>query len=182
MSAPQQYTRTAIGLHWIIALLIIATFGLGWFMTDIPGFSMMKLKYYSWHKWLGVTVFALAVLRVLWRLLNQPPALDKSISKIQQWAAHVLHWILYFLLFAVPLSGYFYSLAAGFPVVYLGVIPLPVFIEANFELAESLKSVHQLLTYSMAILVLLHAAAALKHHVIDRDNTLSRMLPFLRKR
>jgi cytochrome b561 len=182
MSASQQYTRTAIGLHWIIALLIFATFGLGWFMTDIPGFSMAKLKYYSWHKWLGVTVFALAVFRVLWRFLNQPPALDASISKLQQWAAHITHWILYFLIFAVPLSGYFYSLAAGFPVVYLGLVPLPVLMQANFELVEPLKSLHQFLTYSMAILVLLHIAAALKHHVIDGDNTLTRMLPFLRKR
>lgn len=181
MSTSSHYTRTAIGLHWIMALLIIAAFGLGWFMTDIPGFSMAKLKYYSWHKWLGVTVFMLAVIRVLWRMLNPPPALDASISKIQQLAAHILHWILYFLIFAVPLSGYFYSLAAGFPVVYLGIIPLPVLIQADFQLAESLKELHEILTYSMAILVLAHVAAALKHHVIDRDNTLSRMLPFLRK-
>lgn len=181
MSTSSHYTRTAIGLHWIMALLIIAAFGLGWFMTDIPGFSMMKLKYYSWHKWLGVTVFMLAVIRVLWRMLNPPPALDASISRIQQLAAHILHWILYFLIFAVPLSGYFYSLAAGFPVVYLGIIPLPVLIQADFQLAESLKELHEILTYCMAILVLAHVAAALKHHVIDRDNTLSRMLPFLRK-
>lgn len=181
MSTSSHYTRTAIGLHWIMALLIIAAFGLGWFMTDIPGFSMAKLKYYSWHKWLGVTVFMLAVIRVLWRMLNPPPALADSISKVQQLAAHVLHWILYILLFAVPLSGYFYSLAAGFPVVYLGIIPLPVLIQPDFQLAESLKELHEILTYSMAILVLAHVAAALKHHVIDRDNTLSRMLPFLRK-
>jgi len=182
MTQPQGYTRTAIGLHWIIAFLIIAAFALGLVMTDIPGFTMMKLKYYSWHKWLGVTVFFLAIVRVAWRLMFTPPPLDASISRLQQVAAHGLHMLLYVLIFAVPLSGYFYSLSAGFPIVYLGIIPIPSLIGPHPELADSLKEVHVVLVYTMAALVGLHVLAALKHHIIDRDTTLTRMLPFLNKR
>src|SRR5437868_4776215 len=72
---PARYTQTAIALHWLIALLIVCGFALGWVMTDIPGFTPTKLKYFSWHKWIGVTAFALAVVRVLWRATHASPAL-----------------------------------------------------------------------------------------------------------
>jgi cytochrome b561 len=162
----QNYTRTALGLHWIVALLIFATFG---------------LKYISYHKWLGVTVFIFAVLRVVWRLTHAAPALEESLSRFEKFAANAVHHVLYVLIFAVPLSGYFYSLAAGFPVVYLGVLPLPVFIEPNVALADTLKSLHQVLVYTMAGIVGLHVAGALKHYLIDHDGTLARMLPFLKR-
>lgn len=176
----QQYTRTAIGLHWIMAILIFATFGLGLTVSDMT-FSPTALKYISYHKWLGVTVFVFAVLRVLWRLTHAAPALEDSLSRVEKFAANAAHHLLYILIFAVPLSGYFYSLAAGFPVVYLGVLPLPVFIEPNSELAGTLKSLHQILVYTMVAIVGLHVAGALKHYVIDRDGTLARMLPFLKR-
>lgn len=181
MNTPAHYTRTAIGLHWVIALLIMAAFGLGWLMTDIPGFTMTKLKYYSWHKWLGITVFLLAVIRLLWRFFHTPPALSSHIPVWQQWAAHAVHWLLYALIFAIPLSGYFYSLAAGVPVVYLGLVPLPVWLEPNIGLANTLKQVHVILNYSLVGLLLAHVGTALKHQLIDRDGTLGRMLPFLNK-
>ena len=176
----QQYTRTAIGIHWIMAFLVIAAFLLGLVMSDMP-FSMTKLKYFSWHKWLGVTVFLLAIVRVGWRLTHPAPPLIASIPRAQQLLAEAVHYLLYFLIFAAPLSGYFYSLAAGFPIVYLGIIPLPVLIDPNPSVADTLKEVHEILVYSMATLVGLHVAGALKHYVIDRDETLARMLPFLRK-
>ena len=176
----QNYTRTAIGLHWIVALLVIAAFLLGFVMTDMP-FSMTQLKYYSWHKWLGVTVFLLAIVRVGWRLSHPAPPLIATIPKSQQLLAEAVHYLLYFLIFAAPVSGYLYSLAAGFPVVYLGIIPLPVLIAPDPELAHTLNTMHGLLVYTMAGLVGLHVLGALKHYVIDRDETLARMLPFLRK-
>lgn len=176
----QQYTRTAIGLHWIVAILIFATFGLGLIVSNMS-FSPTALKYISYHKWLGVTVFIFAVFRVIWRLTHAAPALEESLSRFEKMAANAAHHLLYLLIFAVPLSGYFYSLAAGFPVVYLGIFPLPVLIERNVELAGTLKLLHQVLVYSMAGLVVLHAAGALKHYFIDRDGTLARMLPFLKR-
>jgi len=173
----QRYTKTAISLHWLIALLIVAAFGLGLVMTDIPGLTPTKLKYYSWHKWLGVTVFALACARLLWRRVNAPPPPPATMPLWQVKAADAVHVLLYILLFAVPLSGYFYSLAAGVPVVYLGVLPLPVLIGPDPALKPILKTVHYVLTMTLAAGVLAHAAAALKHHFIDRDDVLKRMLP-----
>jgi cytochrome b561 len=176
----QRYTRTAMALHWIMALLIVSAFIMGLVMTSIPGFSPAKLRYFSWHKWLGVTVFALAVLRVLWRMFRTPPPHPAHLPAWQNHAASAVHWLLYFLIFAVPISGYLYTLSAGVPVVYLGVWPMPVFMEPNPELKPLLRAVHYWLDMTMAALVAAHAAAALKHHLVDRDDVLKRMVPFLK--
>ena len=173
----QRYTRTAILLHWLIALLIVGAFTLGLIMTSIHGFSPAKLRYYSWHKWAGVTVLGLAALRLLWRLFNAPPEYPATMSSFQQRAAHYLHLALYALMFAVPISGYFYTLAAGVPVVYFGVFAMPVLIDADPALKPVLQGVHYWLTMTMAALVAMHTAAALKHAIIDRDGVLRRMLP-----
>jgi cytochrome b561 len=173
----QRYTKTAMLIHWLTALLIIAAFFLGLTMTEIHGITPTKLKYYSWHKWLGVTVLLLAVLRVLWRRANQPPPHPLGMPAWQAMAADATHLLLYLLIFAVPLSGYLYSSAAGVPVVYLGLIPLPTLIEANAELKPILKTVHYVLTMTMAAAVVGHVLAALKHQFIDRDGVLRRMLP-----
>lgn len=173
----QRYTKTAVLLHWLIALLVVAGFALGITMVDIPGLTPTKLKYFSWHKWLGVTVLGLACLRLLWRLTHPAPAYPQSMPEWQKKSAGALHGLLYFLIFAVPLSGYFYSLAAGVPVVYLGIVPLPVLIDADQELKPILKQVHYVLTMSLLASVVLHVLAALKHLLIDRDGVFKRMLP-----
>jgi cytochrome b561 len=173
----QRYTTLAIVLHWLIALLIIGAFTLGLVMTNIPGFSPAKLRYFSWHKWAGVTILAFVALRLLWRLFNRPPALPEAMPAWQRGAAHGLHQLLYVLMFAVPVSGYFYTLAAGFPVVYFELVKLPVLIGKNPALADTLKAVHYWLNMAMAALVVLHVLAALKHTFVDRDGTLRRMLP-----
>lgn len=173
----EKYSKPAVLLHWLIALLIIAAFALGVTMVDIPGLTPTKLKYYSWHKWLGVTVLALAALRLLWRLAHRQPAYPAAMPIWQQRAAGALHGLLYVLMFAIPLSGYFYSLSAGVPVTYLGVLPLPVLIDPNPELKPVLKAVHYWLNMSLLAAFVLHVAAALKHQFIDRDRVLQRMLP-----
>jgi len=174
------YGATAIGLHWIIALLIFAAFGLGWYMTGIPGLTPTKLKLFSWHKWLGVTVFIIAVLRVLWRATHSAPPVAPGTPAWQAKAAAGAHHLLYMLIIVVPVTGYLYSMAAGVPVVYLGLWKMPVLIEANEELKAVFKLAHVALNYLMAGVVAVHAAAAIKHQVVDRDGTLGRMLPFLR--
>ena len=164
-------------LHWLTALLIVSGFALGVTMVDIPGLTPTKLKYFSWHKWIGITVLGLACVRLLWRLPPPAPAYPDAMPAWQKKAASGLHHLLYVLIFAVPISGYFYSLAAGVPVVYLGVIPLPVLIESNQELKPILKTVHYILNMTLLAGVGLHVLAALKHHFIDRDGLLKRMLP-----
>jgi cytochrome b561 len=173
----QRYTATAIALHWLIALLVIANFALGVFMTDIPGLTPAKLRYFSWHKWAGVTILLLATLRLLWRLMHPAPALPDTMPAWEKMAARASHSLLYVLLFAVPLSGYFYSLAAGVPVVYFGVIELPVLIGRDPQLKEVLETTHFGLNMLLAATVALHVLAALKHQFIDHDSVLRRMLP-----
>jgi cytochrome b561 len=179
MTVIHRYTPTAIALHWLIAAIIGAAFVLGLIMSDMPGLSMTKLKYFSWHKWMGVTIFMLALLRVLWRVTHPAPPLSAGLPAWQRLAASATHLSLYLLMIVIPLTGYFYSLAAGVQVVYLGIIPLPVLIAKNDALKEILKETHSILNFTMAGLVALHALGALKHQFIDRDGTLARMLPFL---
>ncbi|SMG42512.1 cytochrome b [Paraburkholderia susongensis] len=176
----ESYTRTAIAFHWLIALLIVCGFALGWVMTDIPGFTPTKLRYFSWHKWIGVTVFALAILRILWRATHAAPPLPRRMPAWQRGGAHLVHLLLYVLMIAIPISGYLYSSAANVPVVYLGLIPLPRLIAPDPQLKEVLKNLHIALNYTLLALVALHVVAALKHQWLDRDGLLSRMLPFLK--
>jgi cytochrome b561 len=176
-----RYDGIAILLHWLIALALVANFALGVTMVEIPGITPAKLRYFNWHKWAGVTIFAVVTLRLLWRLFHRPPPLPDSTGRWQRRVAAATHWALYGLMFAVPLSGYFYSLAAGFPVVYLGVVKLPVLIGPDPALKQTLLDLHYLLNMALAGLVLAHVGAALKHHFIDRDTVLRRMLPRLPK-
>jgi len=171
----QRYSTVAIAFHWLLALAIFGAFGVGLYMADLP-FSPFRLKLYNWHKWAGVTILALSALRLLWRLTRRPPA-DLPMPAWQARAAHLTHGLLYLLFFAVPLAGWAYSSAAGFPIVWFGVLPLPDFVPVDKALAENLKLAHKLFAYGLALLVLTHIAAALKHHLLDRDGLLLRMLP-----
>lgn len=173
----QGYTGVAKGLHWLIAAGLITTLALGWVMTDIPGITPTKLKYYNWHKWLGVTLLGLSLLRIVWRAFHRPPALPHTLSPRQRWAATGMHLALYGATLGVPLTGYFYSLAAGFPVVYLGLIKLPVLLDKTPEWADRLKELHEISAYGLAIAVAAHVAAALWHHFWLGDPVLQRMLP-----
>ena len=174
------YTRTAIALHWLIAVALAGSFALGLYMHELP-LSPQKLKLYSWHKWAGVTIFLFVTLRLAWRLGHRPPALPIAMPAWQRQAAAATHVLLYVLMFAVPLSGWLMSSAKGFQTVWFGVLPLPDLLEKNTELGDLLQQIHMLLNFSMAGLVAAHLGAAIKHHFVDRDDVLARMLPFLGK-
>lgn len=176
--APRHYTLTAIRLHWLMAIVLIGLFGLGLYMTGLK-LSPQKLQLYSWHKWAGVSVFVLALARLAWRIGHPPPADPAGMPRWQSVAAHGVHHLLYLLMIAIPLSGWLMSSAKGFQTVWFGVLPLPDLLQKDKELGDLLQTVHQFLNYSLAALVLAHAGAALKHHFIDRDGVLARMLPFL---
>jgi cytochrome b561 len=185
-----RYTSTAIALHWLVALLIFAGFGLGITMTEMS-FGPQKLKFYSWHKWIGITVFALVAVRLVWRLMHTPPAYPPSMPAWQQTVAHASHWLMYVLFFLIPLSGWLFSSAKGFQTVYLGVLPLPDLLsketgeiilsatdpENPFTVAELIRLFHKGMNLTLLGLVIAHVGAALKHHFIDRDDILKRMMP-----
>jgi cytochrome b561 len=174
-----RYTATAIALHWLLALAIIGSFAVGLYMTGLP-FSVQRLKLYNWHKWAGVTILALSALRLLWRLAHRPPA-PPPMPAWQRRASAAAHGALYALFFAVPLAGWAYSSASGFPVVLFGVLPLPDFVPVDRTLADALKPLHQWLAYGLAAVVGVHGVAALHHHFVLRDGLLRRMAPGRRR-
>lgn len=172
----ERYTPAAIALHWIVAALIIANLALGLYTVGLP-LSPQKLRFFSFHKWIGLTVFLLAAGRLLWRLGHAAPALPASMPRWERVAARSTHALLYALFFAAPLTGWLFSSASGFQTVYLGVLPIPDLLAKDKALADALKLAHKSINYTMAAVILLHAAAALKHHFVDKDDVLRRMLP-----
>src|SRR5215207_384645 len=112
LAAGARYGRVAILLHWTAALLILAGAGLGLTMTDLP-LSPAKLRYYAWHKWIGITVFLVAALRLAWRVVVPPPSFPDAMPRIQVQAARAVHALLYILMLAIPMSGWVYSTATG---------------------------------------------------------------------
>jgi cytochrome b561 len=180
LNAAPSYTRTAIALHWLIAALIFFAWPLGVYMVDLP-LSPQKLHYYSWHKWAGVVVFALALARLAWRAGHPAPALPAAMPRWQKAAAAGLHHLLYVLLLAIPLTGWLMSSAKGFQTVLFTVLPLPDLLAKDKALGDLLDLVHEALNWGLLALVVVHVAASLKHHLVDRDDILSRMLPFLKR-
>jgi len=173
------YTRTAVALHWAVAGLILAGLFMGWTMTSME-ITPQRLQVYNYHKWIGVTVLALALVRLAWRTTHAAPALP-TMPRWQRVAARSGHGLLYVLMLAVPIAGWIYSNASGYPVVYLGKLPLPNLVERDRELAAAWVQVHGNLAMILAVLVGLHVLAALQHQFITRDNTLRRMLTWRRQ-
>jgi cytochrome b561 len=180
-AAFQRYTGVAIALHWLIAVAILGTFLLAQYMTNLQ-LSPVKLKLYSYHKWIGVTIFLLVLARLAWRVAHRPPAPPPSMPAWQHSAAGIAHFFLYALTLAIPITGWLMSSATGFQVVYLGMIPIPDLLPKDKDMAEQFKQLHEALNWLMVLVAALHIAAALKHHLFDRDDVLRRMLPFLRQR
>jgi cytochrome b561 len=174
MNAVLRYSPPAVVLHWLVALLIFAAFPLGVYMHDLP-LSPDKLRLYSYHKWLGITILMLVALRVTWRLTHTPPPLPDSVTGWQRQASHLVHGLLYLLILAIPLSGWLMSSAKGFPVVWFGVLPLPDLVGKDKALGDLLAEVHETLNISMLVLVVVHVAAALKHHFVERQPYMQRM-------
>ena len=174
MSRVMRYSTPAVVLHWLVALLIFAGFPLGLYMVDLP-LSPDKLKLYSYHKWIGITVLLLVAVRVSWRLTHVPPPLPASVAAWQRQASAVVHGLLYLLMIAIPLSGWLMSSAKGFQTVWFGVLPLPDLIGKDKGLGDQLAEVHKILNFTLLALVVLHVGAALQHHFIERQPLLQRM-------
>jgi cytochrome b561 len=172
------YTRTAVALHWIIALLIAGSLSLGLIMVNLH-LSPLKTRLFNYHKWIGITVLGLAVIRILWRAGHRPPP-EVPMPRWQALAARAAHYLLYALLIVTPVFGWMDSSAMGYPVVYLKLWQLPDLVHKNKELAKVLRQIHSTLGWCVLWLVVLHAGAALKHHFLDRDSTLTRMLAWRR--
>jgi cytochrome b561 len=180
----QRYGAVAIALHWLLALLLFALLALGLWLVQLPdaGYDTVKIMLILYHKQLGVLAFALAALRLAWRLVQRLPALAAGLPDWQQLAARLMHLCLYGLMFALPVSGWLMSSAAGFTVSFLGLADLPDLVLASDTLFRELASLHRWLAYALLALAAAHAGAALHHHFLLRDDTLSKMLSAGRQR
>jgi cytochrome b561 len=181
MSSPTAYTSTAIRLHWLIALGLVGSFSVGTYMVGLQ-LTPHKLQVISWHKWAGVTLFLLILIRLAWRLTHTPPALPASVPAWQVRVAAATHHLLYVLMLAIPLTGWLMSSAKGFQTVWFGVLPIPDLLAKDKELGNFLRDLHMVLNYTLAALVAAHVGAGLKHYLIDRDGVLQRMIPWLKHR
>lgn len=162
-------------VHWATAALVGWLFYLGWTMVDLP-LSPQKFQDYALHKSLGLTVLALVVLRIVWRRLNAVPPLPVGMTRHETILAKATHHGIYLLLVIMPLSGWLYAGATASPANYFGFFTVPDLVPANETLAAAFKVVHLVAGYLLAVALLLHVAGALKHHFVNRDTVLLRML------
>lgn len=168
--------------HWLIALLIIGNMGLGYW-ADSLSLSPTKVEAFYWHKTTGLTVLWLAVLRLLWRFTNPAPRLPPGMAGWERFLAHASHFLLYVLMIAMPVSGWIINSTANFPLDLYGVIPVPDLVPKGpneSAIGDVAKAAHYWMFIAICVLLVLHVAGALKHHVINGDPVLKRMLPFSR--
>lgn len=178
----RSYGAIAKAFHWIMFLGVAGMFPLGYVMADMR-LSPQKLQIISWHKSFGIVLLLLVLLRLGWRVASPPPALPDAIPWRERTAARSVHALLYVCLFALPISGWFMSSAAGLPIVVFKAWQLPDPIGADEGVRLALFATHKIIGFCLLALLAVHVAAALFHHYLRRDDILMRMLPFgLRKR
>jgi cytochrome b561 len=179
-NTPTRWGPVAQFLHWLIVVLIITQVILAKWAEGLP-IGPKKIEVFAWHKSVGITVLCLAVLRLLWRWANPTPELPGTLKPYERVLAKATHFGLYLLLFAQPLTGWMMTSARGFPVSWFGFLQLPDFVPRNQALYNAMKDTHDTLALALIAIVFLHAAAALKHHFVLKDDVLRRMLPFTKK-
>ena len=175
LTSPQVYSRFSRLLHWIMALLMIGMLTLGLLLDTIP--KDLKFPAIMLHKSIGITLLALALIRLFWRFLSAQPAPSAFLTKAQETAASFAHYVLYVLMIAMPLSGWALSSSAGYPVGVFGLFNLPALSEKNHALHEAMEETHEIYGYLLIALITIHAVAALIHHFVKKDDILKRMLP-----
>jgi len=169
-----RYNPISVVFHWLMAAIIVATWSIAIVVSDMP-LSPARITGYSWHKWLGVTVFFLVILRLVWRATHPAPQLEIKMPAWQERAMQLTHIALYLLMIVIPLVGWLMSSAKGYTVNYFGLFELPDLLSKDKALGHQLKDLHEYLADVLVALVCLHVLAALKHQFIDRDGLLSRM-------
>jgi cytochrome b561 len=175
-NTPTEWGSVSKALHWLVVVLILVMAWIGLRMGDMPN-GPDKIATYALHKSIGLTILALVVLRLCWRLYAGAPAPVPGTPALQERVASLAHWALYALLLAMPLSGWVLNSSSGFPLQWFGLVNLPAIAGKDHDLHELAEEVHELLFWTLVTVAVLHAAAAFHHHLFVRDATLARMLP-----
>ena len=178
-SSPTRYGAVAQTFHWIIAALIVTQFTLGYMQDGLP-IGAHKLALLARHKSFGMTVLMLAILRLLWRLANRPPALPDHMTSLERKLARATHVAFYVLLFAMPLTGWMMSSAKKYSVSWFGLFTWPNLIGKNEAAFDFLRATHDTMSFILLSIAVLHILAALKHHFWNKDYVLVRMLPLIK--
>lgn len=195
MNASNRYTKTAVVLHWLIAIAIFGMFALGWYMSELPkeapkqmAYDLFDLGIYTWqlteeasprtfyfnlHKSIGITLLALIAFRIFWRITHKPPALLTSYKTFERKLATGAHHLLYLLMVALPVSGIVMAMASKYGVKWFGLEFLPGL--DNPGLRDVFKETHEVVGVIILLVVIVHIAGALKHKFIDKDTTMQRM-------
>jgi cytochrome b561 len=176
-SWPGRFTPVAQALHWITALLMLIIVVLGWYMKALPRDLPTRQGWYDLHEAVGVTILVLTALRLAWRWANPPPPMPGHLGRVEQGVAALSHLALYFVLLAMPVSGYLLTSAAGHDLHYFGLFTLPAPIQPYPALAGAARTIHDAGQWAVYALVVLHVLATLWHVVFRRDGVLDRMLP-----
>lgn len=176
----ERFGAVAQALHWAIVILILAQFVLASIFEDMPT-GLDKIEMVVRHKTVGMTILMLAIVRLIWRIANPVPPLPNHQKTWERWLAHSVHGLLYLLIFAIPLSGWIMSSLAGVPVDYFGWFDFPDLVTKNKAWVEAAEQTHETLGKALIAVAVLHVAGALKHHFVDKDDVLLRMLPRWRR-
>lgn len=174
----QYYTRTAQMLHWLMAAIFIAAWGIGFYSGNFLSYEVdgsFKGQVISLHKNIATTIIFLVLIRIFWRYTHPVPALPDSMSPFMKVLAHLGHLALYIMLLALPITGCLFSWSAGHPAPVLYLFEIPRLVQEDPDLLAIVKPVHIYLSWFAGLLIIGHIAAALKHHFIDKDNILRSM-------
>ena len=175
-NSSSRYGWVSMFMHWGVALVVVGLFALGLWMVGLDYYSTWRKDAPDLHKSIGLVLFAVMVLRVLWRWISPPPPVLASYSRMTRLGAKLGHGFLYIALFAVMIAGYLISTADGVGIPVFGLFEVPALISGLPDQADIAGAIHLYLAWALVVFSGLHALAALKHHFIDRDATLTRML------
>ena len=173
----QRYTDVAIALHWLIALGVFALVGVAWYMVDIPKGAPDRAFWFNLHKSIGTTVGVLVLIRLWWRLTHKPPALPSSMPAWEVTAAKTSHALLYACVIIMPVTGFIASQFTKYGVKYFGLFSIGPFFAENKEVRDAIQEVHEITSFVLVALVVVHILAALKHLFLDKDGVFQRMQP-----
>ncbi|AKG71065.1 TPA: cytochrome b [Serratia fonticola] len=171
-----RFGHVSVLIHWLVALTVYGMFALGLWMVTLGYYDVWYHQAPEIHKSIGTLLFIVMVVRVVWRFISPPPKPLASYSRLTRISAVLAHIALYTVLFAILISGYLISTADGQAISVFGWFDVPASVTSLPQQADTAGTIHLYLAWAVVVLSVLHALAALKHHFIDRDVTLKRML------